>query len=113
MITELTRITESVSQTLAGRTALLRLHPFSLSELRECRPLDPRNLDHIESGGPPPRSRWETLIAGFYPRIHDKGVPARGWTSIPSNPNRGGVLVHGGAESFEFKGFQVLPWFLQ
>lgn len=34
------------------------------------------------------------------------------WTSIPSNPNRGGVLVHGGAESFDFKGFRVLPWFL-
>lgn len=34
------------------------------------------------------------------------------WTSIPCNPNRGGVLVHGGAESFEFKGFRVLPWFL-
>lgn len=34
------------------------------------------------------------------------------WTSIPSNPNRGGVLVHGGSERFDFKGFQVLPWFL-
>jgi hypothetical protein len=70
---------ESVSQTLAGRTALLRLHPFSLSELRQHQPLDPRNLDRVESGGPPSRDRWETLIDGFYPRIHDKGVPAREW----------------------------------
>ncbi len=35
------------------------------------------------------------------------------WTAIPSNPNRGGVLVHGGEESFDFKGFRVLPWFLR
>ncbi len=35
-----------------------------------------------------------------------------GWTSIPANPNRGGVLVYGGEESFSFKGFRVLPWFL-
>lgn len=34
------------------------------------------------------------------------------WTSIPANPNRGGVLVHGGADSFDLKGFRVLPWFL-
>lgn len=34
------------------------------------------------------------------------------WTSIPSNPNRGGVLVHGGTESFDLGGFRVLPWLL-
>ena len=34
------------------------------------------------------------------------------WTSISGNPNRGGVLVHGGSERFEFKGVRVLPWFL-
>lgn len=34
------------------------------------------------------------------------------WTSIPSNPNRGGVLVHGGTETFHLDGFRVLPWFL-
>ena len=35
------------------------------------------------------------------------------WTSIPANPNRGGVLVHGGTESFDLRGFRVLPWFLE
>ena len=35
------------------------------------------------------------------------------WRSIPSNPNGGRVLVHGGAESFVFKGCQVLPRFLR
>lgn len=36
----------------------------------------------------------------------------RWWTSIPSNPNSGGVLVHGGTESFGLSGFRVRPWFL-
>ena len=35
------------------------------------------------------------------------------WTALPGNPNRGGVLVHGGTERFESRGFRVLPWFLQ
>jgi predicted AAA+ superfamily ATPase len=35
------------------------------------------------------------------------------WTSIPSNPNRGGLLVHGGDQQFSLQGFDVLPWFLQ
>lgn len=35
------------------------------------------------------------------------------WRSIPSNPNRGGILVHGGAEGFVFNGCRVLPWFLR
>ena len=34
------------------------------------------------------------------------------WTALPGNPNCGGVLVHGGAERFEFRGFHVLPWYL-
>ena len=33
--------------------------------------------------------------------------------SIPFNPDGGGLLVHGGAESFVFKGCRVLPWFLR
>ncbi len=35
------------------------------------------------------------------------------WTSIPANPNRGGLLVHGGGESFTLGNYQVLPWFLR
>ncbi len=76
---------ESVSQTLAGRTALLRLHPLSLAELRERPPLDPLNLDGAAglpaeaAGGPPPRDLWETLVNGFYPRIHAHRLPAQPW----------------------------------
>ena len=39
--------------------------------------------------------------------------PLAWWTSIPSNPNHSGILVHGGTETFDFKGFRVLPWFLE
>lgn len=70
---------ESVSQTLAGRTALLRLYPFSLAELHARAPLDATNLDRLAAGTPPTEGRWETLVTGFYPRIHDKGIPAREW----------------------------------
>ena len=76
---------ESVSQTLAGRTALLRLHPFSIAELHERPPLDPLSLDGAAgptaepAGGFPPRDLWETLVNGFYPRIHAHQLPAQPW----------------------------------
>lgn len=47
---------ESVSQSLAGRTAVARLLPFSYGELY---------------GKRAPASMDEMLYAGFYPRIHD------------------------------------------
>lgn len=52
-----------VSQSLAGRTAVLRLLPFSLAELARL--------------GPVP-ALAQTLLSGFYPRIHDRGLdPSR------------------------------------
>ena len=77
---------KSVSQTLAGRTALLLLYPFSLSELHGLPPLDPYDLDRasrayrVDSGGSPlDASLWETLVTGFYPPIHDRGLTAGEW----------------------------------
>ena len=77
---------ESVSQTLAGRTALLRLYPLSLSELLGRPPFDPLAIGHGNpdptgdgGGGLPPRGLWETLVDGFYPRIHDRGLSSREW----------------------------------
>ena len=75
---------ESVSQTLAGRTALLRLYPFSLAELRGQPLLDPFTLDRPAppggaAGSPPPDTLWETLVAGFYPPVHDRGIPPADW----------------------------------
>ncbi|MCB1035919.1 MAG: ATP-binding protein [Acidobacteria bacterium] len=69
----------SVSQTLAGRTALLRLYPLSVSELTRRSPLDPWHLESTPAAEAPGLDRWETLWKGFYPRIHDKGLPAGEW----------------------------------
>ncbi len=76
---------ESVSQTLAGRTVFLRLYPLSLSELRGNPSLDPLNLDRTRRKTTGRKSRlprkglWDTLLDGFYPRIHDRGIPAGEW----------------------------------
>jgi len=58
---------EGVSQSLAGRAAVLQLLPPDLEELR-------RFPD-------PPTDLWTTLWTGAYPRIHDRGVPAGRWLS--------------------------------
>ena len=55
-------LSEAISQSLAGRTALLRLLPFSLSELEKTGASD--DID-------------EMLFSGFYPRIHDRGLDPR------------------------------------
>ena len=77
---------KSVSQTLAGRTALLLLHPFSLAELYGLPPLDPRALDRGATVLPhhildrlSAKDLWESLVTGFYPPVHDRGLSAREW----------------------------------
>lgn len=74
---------ESVSQTLAGRTAFLRLYPLSLRELHGRPPLDVERLDQpaVASAGPRQQAPnpWQTLVRGFYPRIHDRNLIAEEW----------------------------------
>ena len=77
---------DTVSQTLAGRTAILRLFPFSIAELQGRSPPDPLALDQPEASprdatSAPSRSSnlWETLATGFYPPIHDRNEPAFEW----------------------------------
>ena len=55
-------LSEAVAQSLAGRTALLRLLPFSISE--RARAGASENVDDI-------------LFSGFYPRIIDQGLDPR------------------------------------
>ncbi|MBW6486626.1 MAG: ATP-binding protein [Syntrophobacterales bacterium] len=53
---------EAISQSLAGRTAMLALWPFSLHELRSYGPaLDPFDLIH----------------RGFFPRLHEEAMEPR------------------------------------
>ncbi len=56
------RLSDATSQSLAGRTALLRLLPFSLAERRRTGASD--GVDDI-------------LYSGFYPRIHDRKLEPR------------------------------------
>ena len=56
------KLSEAISQSLAGRTALLRLLPFSLAERQRA---GAGNLVD------------EILYAGFYPRIYDQGLDPR------------------------------------
>ncbi|MBI2900717.1 MAG: ATP-binding protein [Planctomycetes bacterium] len=72
---------ERISQSLAGRCAVLHLLPFSMAEL-EGRPA----VSMEKLGRDVPRVRTETrrglleiLFSGLYPRIHDKGLPPRDW----------------------------------
>jgi predicted AAA+ superfamily ATPase len=73
----------SISQSLAGRSAVLHLLPFSLRELNGRKPFSLEAL-----GREPPRSRresppdlMEALFRGFYPRIHDKNLDPATWYS--------------------------------
>jgi hypothetical protein len=72
---------QAVSQSLAGRCAVLHLLPFSQAELGRRRAADLPSLGTRVRDQPkaPPRSLGETLFTGFYPRIHDRALPPREW----------------------------------
>lgn len=53
---------EAVSQSLAGRTAVLTLWPFSLAELRHYGALE---------------NPYELIVRGSYPRVHEEKLDAR------------------------------------
>ena len=54
---------ERISQSLAGRTSVLKLFPFSIAELQATNIL-PNDLD-------------EVLLKGCYPRLYDKKITAK------------------------------------
>jgi len=56
---------EKLSQTLAGRVAILTLLPFSLEELINVVPIEKDYLHY--------------LFMGFYPPIYDKGITPQEW----------------------------------
>jgi len=58
---------DTVSQSLAGRTALVELLPLDLAELRRF-PEPSSDLDRV-------------LWTGGYPRIHERNLPANEWLS--------------------------------
>ncbi|RCK73281.1 MAG: ATPase [Candidatus Ozemobacter sibiricus] len=70
---------EQVSQTLAGRCGILHLLPFSRAELeRQARP-NPVSPDTLFFNPVTRLSCWKTIFTGFYPRIHERGIPPEVW----------------------------------
>ena len=62
------RLHEAISQSLAGRTGILQLHPLSIAELRE--------------GGVSFDTPYEYIQRGFLPRIHDQQQrPTQAWAN--------------------------------
>lgn len=75
---------EKISQSLAGRCAILHLLPFSRSELLGTNPPNPENIADIQqpsqkSKNKAPPELFNTLWTGYYPRIHDKHIPPQQW----------------------------------
>lgn len=71
---------EHVSQSLAGRTSVFQLLPFSRAELERRKPLHPDEIGRVIPRRPPSQDTlFETLIKGFYPRIHDRGLDPQEW----------------------------------
>jgi len=67
------RVMEKVSQTLAGRTAIVILLPFSLYELLGEPSSDPWKIDTLpDKRKKPPFTLEKILYQGLYPRIYDK-----------------------------------------
>ena len=72
---------QKVSQSLAGRCAVLHLLPFSLSELKERKPLAVDAIGRKLPGKNRTLGDKLTpiLFKGFYPRIHDKHLDPNDW----------------------------------
>jgi len=72
---------EQVSQTLAGRCAVLHLLPFSRAELDGSDLGKPKAPPALFCNRSTRLNKWETVRTGFYPRIHDQKIPPEIWLS--------------------------------
>ena len=72
---------ETVTQTLAGRCAVLHLHPFSFDELNGRKGIELSKLGNTckRTEYSPSENLCDVLFTGFYPRIHDKGLDPQDW----------------------------------
>ena len=72
---------QKVSQSLAGRCAVLHLLPFSLSELHQRRPYPVEKIGRKLPGKDRELDEdlSSVLFTGFYPRIHDKQLAPGDW----------------------------------
>lgn len=75
------QLMRTISQSLAGRAAVLHLLPFSQAEIHKRPPL---SRESIGRAIPPSTQQarkdlMEALFTGGYPRIHDAGIPPQDW----------------------------------
>lgn len=70
---------DTVSQTLAGRCGVFHLLPFSRAELDGSTQPEPRAPEEIFSNRQTRLELWSTVHAGFYPAVHDRGIPPSVW----------------------------------
>jgi len=72
---------ERVAQSLAGRTAILHLLPFSRTELERQAQPESSSPDRLFGNRTSRLDCWETIRTGFYPPVHDRGVAPENWYS--------------------------------
>ena len=74
-------LSEKISQSLAGRAAILELLPLSLAELwgRDARTPDRLLDDAPVPAEPPPAQLDDLLFSGTFPRIHDSLLDPAPW----------------------------------
>lgn len=72
-------LNEKISQSLAGRTSILKLLPFSLSELFSRKPNMYWHGGVNERVTRPPAELFETIFTGFYPSVHDMRLEPDRW----------------------------------
>ena len=70
---------ERISQSLAGRSAVLHLLPLSRSELEGQEPAPAENPETLFGNTRTQLDCWEMIRSGLYPRIHDRNIPADVW----------------------------------
>lgn len=70
---------EGISQSLAGRSSILHLLPFSRSELEKQPPPGTDCPDALFTNRTSCLECWKTIRSGFYPRIHERGIPPEIW----------------------------------
>lgn len=74
-------LSERISQSLAGRSAILELMPFSVAELTRRNPVLPEALKRLKRSRAevPPLDLDGALFKGMFPRIHDKDLDPTTW----------------------------------
>jgi predicted AAA+ superfamily ATPase len=72
-------LSEKISQSLAGRSAILNLLPFAKRELFAEPAWHPDSFPESDLESANSHSLWSIVHSGFYPRIHDQQLDAHEW----------------------------------